>query len=94
MEQVILGTVALFAVIRIFKTVTAHKKESRIKDRIFKLKMLQERNSQTYYFRDRLINEFGADIVKCMPIYNEMLYSDRPLVAKEWVNIDKILNLN
>lgn len=50
-----------------------------------------ERNKQVHYFRLRLMQQFDAKIVKCMPSYTDMLWSDKPLVASEWVDVDKFV---
>lgn len=59
-----------------------------------KIMMRRERNKQVYLFRLMMINRFGHKIDECMPEYAEMLESDKPLVAKEWVKIDELVNLN
>ena len=54
------------------------------------LLMQIERNKQVHYFRYRLLHEFDVKIVKCMPSYTDMLWSDKPFIASEWVDIDKL----
>lgn len=58
------------------------------------LDMKWQRSEQIHHFRSRLAYEFTEDIDNAMPSYEEMLHSDRPLIAKEWVNVDKLVNLN
>lgn len=69
-------------------------KEQELRDKEHAILMQIQRNEQVKYFRLRLLNEFDAGIVKCMPTYREMLESDKPLIAKEWVRIDELVNLN
>lgn len=94
MESVIIGTIGLIGLIIIWKIVSKRMHDRDISCREFKIKMLQERNKQVCYFRSRMIYHFGEGIVNQMPMYNEMLYSDKPLEAKQWVNVDKLVNLN
>lgn len=63
-------------------------------ERLHELEMKQERNKQLYAFRIRLLHEFGSDITEAMPEHRQMLDSDKPLVASEWVDVDKLVNLN
>jgi len=63
------------------------------------IKMELERIEQVYHFRMRMMYVFGANwsidnIADFMPSYEEMVKSDKPLVASEWVNVDKLVNLN
>ena len=58
-----------------------------------RLKMQLERNKQVYAFRMRLIHEM-PNVWNAMPDYETMLRSDKPLIASEWVNVDKLVNLN
>lgn len=69
-------------------------KEQAVRNREHEILMQIQRNEQVKYFRMRLLNEFDAGIIKCMPTYHEMLESDKPLIASEWVEIDKLVNLN
>lgn len=62
--------------------------------RLHALEMKLERNKQLYAFRMRLLHEFGSDITEAMPEHRQMLDSDKPLVASEWVDVDKLVNLN
>lgn len=66
--------------------------EKREKDH--KILMEYERIQQVKHFRQRLIHEFDCKIVRFMPTHNEMLNSNKPLIAKEWVNVDQLVNLN
>jgi len=70
------------------------RKNKRLLEKLHELKMKQERNKQLYAFRMRLIHEFGNDITEVMPEHRQMLDSDKPLVASEWVDVDKLVNLN
>lgn len=69
-------------------------KKQRAINEIHRIEMLQQRNHQVSYFRIRLLNRFNVGVITCMPSYDEMLYSDKPLEAKEWVDVDKLINLN
>jgi hypothetical protein len=64
----------------------------RIDRQVHELRMKQERNKQVFYFRERLRYKFGEGAY--MPDYQAMLNSDKPLVAKEWINVDELINLN
>lgn len=55
---------------------------------------MEERNKQVYYFRTRMINMFSFRIDLIMPPYDDMLKSEKPLEAKEWIDVDKLVNLN
>jgi hypothetical protein len=61
---------------------------------VHRIEMLEERNYQLYYFQLRLIQRLGCEVIGAMPDYKEILYSDKPLEAKYWVDIDKLVNLN
>lgn len=56
--------------------------------------MQQERNKQVFYLRQYVSNTFGEQAWQNLPDYATMLNSDKPLVAKEWVEVDKLVNLN
>lgn len=98
MGTVILSSLAFYSLLRIAANAwhnhEQRKFEREIAARIHETEMLEERNLQIYYFEIRLINQFGYKIKSCMPDRKEMLYSDKPIEAKEWVNIDKLVNLN
>jgi len=71
----------------------------RLSKREHRLKMELERIEQVYHFRMRMMYVFGANwsidnVADFMPSYEEMVKSDKPLVASEWVNVDKLVNLN
>lgn len=56
--------------------------------------MQLERNEQLYHFRVRIIYLFGEKAYNQLPHWEVMLNSDKPLMVKEWVEVDKIINLN
>lgn len=68
--------------------------ERKRQQEIHRIEMLEERNYQLYYFQSRLIYRFGSDVIEALPDYKEILYSDKPLEAKHWVDVDKLVNLN
>lgn len=57
-----------------------------------RIKIQEERNKQVYAFRIRMINRFAANIDGCMPSYDDMLKSNKPLTAAKWVDVDKLTN--
>ena len=59
-----------------------------------KMLMDIERTHQVTLFRARMLFEFDTKIMEAMPSYTDMLKSDKPLVASEWVNVDQLVNLN
>lgn len=69
-------------------------KKQRSINEIHRIEMLQQRNEQVIYFRVRLLKRLHVDVISCMPPYEQMLYSDKPLEAKYWVDVDKLINLN
>lgn len=77
-----------------FVFVHSSVKKAKIEDEKHRLAMLEERNYQLFYFQLRLIKEFGGEVIQAMPEYKEILYSDKPLEAKYWVDVDKLVNLN
>jgi hypothetical protein len=68
--------------------------ERKRQQEIHRIEMLEERNYQLFYFQLRLIKQFGGEVINAMPDYKEILYSDKPLEAKYWVDVDKLANLN
>lgn len=66
----------------------------RLDRNIHRLKMQLERNEQIYHFRVRIIYLFGEKAYNQLPHWEVMLNSDKPLVVKEWVEVDKLVNLN
>lgn len=86
--------IVLVGVFGCFIFVRSSFKQYKIRKQIHRIEMLEERNYQLYYFQLRLINRFGGDIIDVMPDYKEILYSDKPLEAKHWVDVDKLVNLN
>ena len=65
-----------------------------LKQRLHKINMMEERNKQVYYFRTRMIAMFSFRVDLIMPTYEVMMHSDKPLDAKEWIDVDKLVNLN
>lgn len=59
-----------------------------------RIEMLYERNEQIILFQIRMINVFGGAVLDMMPEYSDILHSDKPLEAKHWVDVDKLVNLN
>jgi ferritin-like protein len=55
--------------------------------------MAEERNKQVFYFRERLYKEFDASVNDCMPKYQDMTSSKKPLIASIWVDVDKLVSL-
>lgn len=56
--------------------------------------MLHERNKQTYLFRQNMSYRFGLNVYECMPSYNAMANSNKPLTAAEWIDVDKLTSFN
>lgn len=56
-----------------------------------KIDMQIERNKQVFHFRMRMMNMFHVDAIRCMPSYEEMLYSDKPLTARDFFNVDELI---
>lgn len=61
---------------------------------LHKIRMRNERAEQVIYFKIYVLNTFGVQACQSLPDYDTMLNSDKPLVVKEWVEVDKIINLN
>jgi len=75
------------------------RKNDKLAKRKHELDMELERIEQVYHFRMRMMYVFGANwsidnVADFMPSYEAMVKSDKPLVASEWVNVDKLVNLN
>lgn len=67
--------------------------ESKKIDPDHEIKMAEERNKQVFYFRERIYKEFDALIMECMPNYQDMALSKKPLIASNWVDVDKLVLL-
>lgn len=90
-------SIVLFGAVVCFVFVKSSVEKAKQQDKIHMIEMLKQRNDQVYYFRMRLINRFNMDIEtvnSCMPSHSEMLRSDEPLESKNWVDVDKLVNLN
>lgn len=66
----------------------------RLDRRIHAIKMRHERNEQVYLFRWYVLHTWGFEAYKQLPEWEELLESDKPLLVKEWVDVDKLVNLN
>lgn len=83
--------IALILIGRYSRRMNAERKRQQ---EVHRIEMLEERNYQLFYFQLRLIKQFGGEVLSDMPDYKEILYSDKPLEAKHWVDVDKLVNLN
>jgi len=67
---------------------------SKAKNKIHELLLRAERNKQVYAFRMRIIHEYPIHVAEKMPSYEAMMFSDKPLTVKEWIDVDEFVNLN
>jgi len=84
-------TIILSAISLSFWFYSANRTYARYKAKYHSLRMQEERNKQVYAFRIRMINQFAANINGCMPSYDDMLKSNKPLTAANWVDVDRLL---
>lgn len=83
----------VLAVMVILISITESNNQKK-RDEIHRLEMKEERNKQVYLFRLRMIYMFESKVLDHCGTYEDMLESDKALIAKEWVKVDELVNLN
>lgn len=91
---IVLGLVTAYWIHAFIIGLSNKKALARIKkaeEDFHKLQMRIERNRQVAAFRLRLIHEFMGHVTESMPSYEQMLESDKPLTAANWVDVDRLI---
>jgi len=53
-----------------------------------------ERSEQVYAFRMKILHLYGCEAIESLPEYHEMVEDGKELTMKNYLNPDKIVNLN
>jgi len=94
MKDIIISGLLIFGMYQIYIRCSLFRKERELDNERHEVEMYTERKKQVEYFREILKYKFGAQILNQLPDYNAMINSNKPLVTNEWVEVDKLVNLN
>ena len=68
--------------------------DRKFKKQLSDLKRLEQRNKLMPEFRMMVLDLFGDEAYKELPEYGDMLYDTKELTMKNYVNINRTINLN
>ena len=94
MKDIIISGILIFGMYQIYIRCSLLRKERDLINERHSVELETERRKQVAYFREILKYKFGSQILAQLPDYETMVSSSKPLIAKNWVEADKIVNLN